>query len=151
MADPADQALAPTAQEDAAKLLDFVGGFAMDMLTRHKSFAPCGAAIDLDGQIVQIAAAPDGFDDTRQLYEFMVDQALGQASDWRAVCFALDTVNADYGDAVQFNLDFRDHPTGLITLLPYKPGGLWRKAQFGEAIHQTWPSFFFDSSANGSD
>ena len=139
-----DDTLGPTAEQDATKLLDYVGGFAMDMLAKHGVFAPCGAAIDRAGELIPLAAAPDGFDDTQQVYEFLVDQALAESADWRAVCFALDTVNPDYGDAVQFNLDFRDSPTGLIALLPYRPGGLLRRIRFGEAVQQAWPSFFFN-------
>ncbi|MFT4108302.1 hypothetical protein [Propionicimonas sp.] len=135
--------LPQTAEQDAYAMVDLITPFAHDMLRRYRAFVPVGAGVDHAGQVVPFAARPGDAQDTADAFAVMLDQLRGDRDNWRAVCLAVDTTNPEYGDTIEFHLDFAGGTTGLVLVLPYRPGGLWRGPVFADPITMPGPAFVY--------
>ena len=139
----APNALPATAEADADALVEYVTGFASSMLGSRRAFLPAGAAITRTGELEPFAAEPDPTASAVEMFALLLDGARQSRDDWRAVCLAIDTAHPELGDTIEFHLDFAGGSTGLVLLLPYRPGGLWREPVFGDPVTSPGPSFVY--------
>jgi hypothetical protein len=141
--------LPPFAAEDTNALMERVGAFAEQVISRHGEFFPYGAAIRPDGELVLLGSEPEGSEAPDDVYNLLVTGLRGERDQWRSACLAVNVTHPELKDAVQFNLDFAGGSHGLTAFLPYRPGGLWRKPSFGELVVGPGQSFVWGSADQG--
>jgi hypothetical protein len=136
--------LSSSEQIDTGVLVSHLGEFAWVMLNRNHAFLPAAAAISTAGELESMATPPAGFAGGPQMFRFLITAARGSREAWRCAAFAVAVVNPDYGDALEFHVDFALSETAIVALLPYRAGGLWREPKFGDLLVQPLPKFLWE-------